>query len=72
MGRLEAVLPGNEVAERLDDGCVVDRVEESAAWAELLEDELELTVRSASLGEDRSQSDLPLVAVFARSWQWSP
>ena len=63
------MLPGNEVSERLDDRLVEGRVEESAAWEELLDDALELIVRSASLVADRSQSVLPLVAVFARSWQ---
>ena len=70
---LGGLLFGNEVAERLDDGFVADRAEESFDREESLEeDELELAVRSPSLGEVRSQSDLPLWAVFGRSRQWSP
>jgi hypothetical protein len=40
--------------------------------AELLDDELNSVSRLVALGDDFSQSLLPLEAAFCRSLQWSP
>jgi hypothetical protein len=59
----------DELADRVGRESVRGRVDESAGWEVLLDEELESVLRPVSLGEERSQSVLPLEAVLPGSWQ---